>query len=152
MTGIQVNAISFGIVDAAGLRRSWWWSCPAPIPWNVPTTITINTAKTGISATNPVATGYMNIPGFNLAQSMSFVVDENFQWIFGPQPVPPPGQPTFVGMWNYWHNLLVTKNLDPVAKGIYNKWSQPPEVIEKDPVLIYGWDERSDYNLTDSGR
>ncbi|MCK5226011.1 MAG: hypothetical protein KAQ89_04780 [Planctomycetes bacterium] len=147
----QVNAVSFSIVDIAGLRRSWWWSvgpAPAPIQWNTPTKVTIDTSKTGLIATTPVATGYSSAAGFNLSQSQNFDVDENFQWIFGQIPVPPPGQPTFVGMWNYWHNLLVTKNTNGSADSKwYVKWSQPPVVIDdNEPPLINGWDELSDYN------
>ena len=145
----QVNAVSFGIRDIFGRIRSWWWKCPVPIPWNAPTTITINTSIAGLGAANPPATGYMNTPGFNLAMSMAFIVDENFQWIFGPQPVPPPGQPAFVGMWNYWHNLIVwpvLKPISPTKKGFYFKWRQPPEVFGEDPPKIYGWDELSDTN------
>jgi len=149
----NVTLVSFGINDAAGLRRHWWWSVgnpPNPIQWNTPTTVTINTARTGVGATTPTATGYMNMPGFNLAQSMSFDVDENFRWIFGQVTVPPPGQPTFVGMWNYWHNLLVTKPTPPVTvtSKYYVKWSQRPVTIDPndDPPVFLGWDERSDYN------
>ncbi|GAI24896.1 unnamed protein product, partial [marine sediment metagenome] len=37
----NVTSVSFGINDAAGLRRHWWWSVgnpPNPIQWNTPTT------------------------------------------------------------------------------------------------------------------
>ncbi len=148
----NVTSVSFGINDAAGLRRHWWWSVgnpPNPIQWNTPTTVIINTAQTGVVATTPTATGYMNMPGFNLAQSISFDVDENFQWIFGQLTVPPPGQPTFAGMWNYWHNLIVTPNIGPGGANSkwYIKYSQPPVVIDNNnPPIINGWDERSDYN------
>jgi len=150
--GVQINAVSFAINDIAGLRRSWWWRVgnPAdPIQWNTPTTVTINTAMTGRGATTPQASGYMNAAGFNLAQSQSFDVDENSAWIFNSVPVPPPGNPTFVGMWNYWHNLLVTRNVG--GGGVNSKWyikySQPPVVIDaNDPPIITGWDELSDQN------
>ncbi|KPJ66111.1 MAG: hypothetical protein AMJ43_09085 [Coxiella sp. DG_40] len=152
LTGM-VNAVSFAINDIAGRRRSWWWSVgnpPNPIQWNTPTTVTINTAQTGVGATTPRASGYANTPGFNLAQSMSFDVDENFQWIFGTMTIPPPGNPAFAGMWNYWHNLLVTKTTPPVTvtSKFYVKWSQRPVPIDAndDPVIFLGWDERSDYN------
>jgi hypothetical protein len=152
LTG-QVTAVSFAINDILGCRRQWWWTVgnpPAPIQWNTPTTVTINTALTGVGATTPTATGYANTPGFNLAQSMSFDVDENFQWIFGTMTVPPPGQPTFAGMWNYWHNLLVTKTTPPVTvtSKYYVKWSQRPVPIDPngDPPIFLGWDEKSDYN------
>ncbi len=150
----QVNAVSFGIVDGAGLRRSWWWSCPAPIPWNVPTTIAINTAIAGVAAATPVATGYANAPGFNLANSISFIVDENFQWIGGPQPVPPPGGAPVWGMWNYWHNFFVTNNTPPmpvdpnVPSKFYVKWSQRPVPVDPnaEPPIFIAWNELSDYN------
>ena len=156
LTG-QVNAVSFGIVDGAGLIRSWWWSCgppPATIPWNVPTIITINTAIAGIGAATPAATGYASAAGFNLANSISFIVDENFQWMGGPLPVPPPGGPPVFGMWNYWHNFFVTQNMPPmpvdvnVPSKFYTKWSQRPVPIDPNakPLIFRAWNERSDYN------
>jgi hypothetical protein len=143
--GVQVNAVSFGIRDINGNIRSWWWSCPAPIPWNGPTTIKIDTSKVGVAAATPVATGFANNPAFNIKNSQFFIVDENFQWIFGQMPVPPPGQPQFGVMWNYWHNLIVTKNT-AAHKGIYIKYSQKPDVIDEgQPPMINGWDEPSLY-------
>ena len=150
----QINQVSFSIVDINGNRRTWWWQVgPAgggtPIEWWVPKTVTINTNITGTAAANPVATGFLNTAAFDLTKSQSFEVDENSLWIFGPLPVPPPNQPTFVGMWNYWHNLLVTKNTSIGAnKGIYTKWSQPPvEIDGEDPAVSYinGWDEWSNH-------
>ncbi len=144
----QINAVSFGIQDVNGNVRSWWWSCgPAgPIIWNTPTTVTINTSQIGLNAATPPATGFANNPAFNLTMSQFFIVDENFQWVFGQVPVPPPGQTQFVGMWNYWHNLTVTPNLP--GGGANSKWfvkySQPPEEIDKG--LINGWDEVSVYD------
>jgi hypothetical protein len=152
----QINAVSFAINDVAGLRRQWWWNVgnpPAPIPWfpPAPTVVTINTAIQGVAATNPVATGYVSAPGFNLANAQSFDVDENFQWIFAPGAIPPPGQQNPMGMWNYWHNLIVTKNPGQGGNAVnskwYIKWSQPPVVIDANhnPPLINGWDEASFY-------
>ena len=142
----SINRVSFSIVDAAGLMRTWWWGVPNPIPLGVSTTVKINTAIQGINAATPVATGYMNAAGFNLKNSQFFDVDENFNYIFGQEPVPPPGQPTYVWAWNYWHNLLVTKNTS-AYKGTWTKYSQPPVVIDpNDPPKINGWDERSIYD------
>jgi len=143
----QINAVSFGIKDINGNIRSWWWSCPAPIPWNAPTTIKIDTSKVGVAAANPVATGFANNPAFNIKNSQFFIVDENFKWIFGQMPVPPPGQPQFGVMWNYWHNLIVTHNLPSSGANSKNfiKWSQPPVVLAEEPGMIIGWDERSLY-------
>lgn len=141
----QINAVSFGIKDINGNIRSWWWSCPVPIPHNVPTIVTIDTSKVGIAATNPPATGFANNPAFNIKNSQFFIVDENFQWIFNPMPVPPPGLPQFGVMWNYWHNLIVTKNT-AAHKGIYIKYSQKPDVVDTgQPPMINGWDEPSSY-------
>lgn len=145
LTG-QINAVSFGIQDINGNIRAWYWNCgPGGLPWNVPTTITINTALTGLAAANPVATGYANNPLFSLANSQSFIVDENVQWVGGPMPVPPPpGQ--LPGVWNYWHNLVVTPNIQPKYPDPV-KWSQP--VVEvtppTTPPTFNGWDERSMY-------
>lgn len=150
----QINAVSFGITDVMGLKRWWWWSCGgpasgAPIIWNQQNTVTIDTSLTGLAAATPTATGYVSAAGFNLAQAQSFDVDENFQWLFPSVTPPPPGQPTFVGMWNYWHNLLITNKTPPVAvtSKYHVKFSQRPDVIDDgDPKYILGWDEVSDFN------
>lgn len=141
----QINVVSFGIRDAAGAIRAWFWKCPAPIPWNVPTTITINTNLMGLGATNPPATGFMNNPAFNLANSQFFIVDENAVWMGGPLPIPPGGG-MIPGVWNYWHNLVVT----PIVQSkppLITKWSQPVVEVEpgRQPPLFYGWDEKSMY-------
>ncbi|MCI0499968.1 MAG: carboxypeptidase-like regulatory domain-containing protein [Planctomycetales bacterium] len=142
----NINIVSFSIVDIANRMRTWWWSVPAAIPSGGPTTVKINTAIAGIGAATPPATGYMNVPGFDITQSQFFDVDENFQYIFGQQPVPPPGQQVFVYGWNYWHNLLVTKNTQ-AYKGTWPKYSQPPVVLDPNDTvpMISGWDEISVY-------
>jgi hypothetical protein len=143
--GPHINAVSFSIVDIANRMRTWWWSVPAAIPLGVSTTVKINTAIAGIGAATPAATGYMNVPGFDITQSQFFDVDENFQYIFQQFPVPPPGQPNFVGSWNYWHNLIVTKNT-VAKKWFYIKYSQKPYVMDAaQPPQIFGWDEKSVY-------
>ncbi|MDO8588017.1 MAG: GEVED domain-containing protein [Armatimonadota bacterium] len=147
MFGNQMNVVSFGIQDAAGFIRAWYWNCGGanPIPWNTPTTISINTALIGVAAATPVASAYVNNPGFNLANSLFFIVDENAQWVGGPTPVPPPGF-MLPGIWNYWHNLIVTQNI--AAKcNTPTKWSQPVvEVVPSTtPPTFNGWDEKSLY-------
>jgi len=134
-----INAVSFGIQDIAGNIRSWWWSVPAPIACNQTTTITIDASKTGIAAASPPATGYFNNPAFMITCAQSFIVDENFQWVGGQVPVPPPGQ-TDPRPWNYWSNLVVVPQTT-VNKGYHLKWSQPPVALENG--LINGWDEKS---------
>lgn len=147
----KINAVSFAINDAAGLRRQWWWSVPVPIPSSparlIATTVTIDTSKTGVAATNPVATGYAGAPGFNLANAASFDVDENFKWIFGQGAIPPPGQVNPMGMWNYWHNLSVTPHVSsPKHAKYYKKWSQPPvEIDANNPTVFLGWNEPALY-------
>ena len=107
--GNQINAVSFGIQDINGNIRSWHWNAPVPIPWNIPTTITINTAIAGVAAANPVANGYMNNPAFDITKAQFFIVDENAQWVGGTAPIPPPGQ--FVSRpWNLWADLIVRPN------------------------------------------
>ncbi len=147
--GCNINAVSFALQDINGNRRSWWWSVPGTIPVGGPTTVTINTNVVGVNAANPVATGFMNTPGFDITKVQFLDVDENFQYIFGMQPPPPPGQTAFMGVWNYWHNLLIRKQTQTGAyKGYYIKWSQPVEELgEEDPAKINGWDERSDVLL-----
>ena len=142
----QVNAVSFGIRDTNGNIRSWWWRCPAPIPWWVTTTITIDTSRTGLAATTPAATGYANNPGFDLSNAADFIVDENAVWLGGPLPVPPFGAQVPAGLWNYWHDLLVVPNA-PANKQTWVKWSQPPVVTDPNfPQQIMGWDEMSRYD------
>lgn len=152
----QINQVSFDMIDINGGRMGWWWACGPgnPIPWNTPTTVTINTALPGISATTPTASGWATIGSavgpFDITKVQAFDVDENGQWIFGQVQVPPPGQPQFVGLWNYWHNLIVTKNSSIGSnKQIYVKWSQPPieiDIPETEVADINGWDEWSNYN------
>jgi hypothetical protein len=151
----QINTVSFGIQDAGGAVRSWWWGCGPgqPIPWappppGQPTKITINTAMMGVGASIPAASGFVNNPAFNIKQSMNFIVDENANFqAFAPLPVPQFGQQTFAAMWNYWHNVLVTPNTSGNAnKGTFVKYSQPPVVISEPgqvPCKIRGWDELS---------
>ena len=108
-SGCNINKVSFAIQDIAGRRRSWFWNTPGTIPYDMPTTVTIDTDKTGRGATIPRADGYASHRLFDMSKAQFFDVDENGNWIFGMKPVPPPGIVQFVGMWNYWHNLLVTK-------------------------------------------
>jgi len=143
-SGCGINAVSFAIQDIFGFRRSWWWKTPQVIPYDQPTTVLIDTTKIGVGATTPVASGYAGHINFSLKNAQFFDVDENGQWIFGMQPVPPPGQMQFVGMWNYWHNLIVLPKT-PSAK-YHVKWSQPPVLFDADiPDLFFGWDEMSNY-------
>lgn len=145
-SGCNINRVSFAIQDAAGRRRSWSWLTPGTIPYDVPTTVTIDTDKTGRGATIPRADGYASHNQFNMRQALFFDVDENANWIFGMQPVPPPGIVKFVGMWNYWHNLLVTKK--PPSGKHFVKWSQPPQEYDPcDPDVFDGWDEESLYDV-----
>jgi len=149
----KINAVSFAINDATGLRRQWWWGVPVPIPSDpnrlISTTVTIDTSKTGVAAASPTATGYASAPGFNLATALSFDVDENFQWIFPVGAIPPPGQVSPMGPWNYWHNLSVTPRVvSPKHAKYYTKWSQPPvEIDEEHPTVFLGWNEAANYEL-----
>jgi hypothetical protein len=150
----KINAVSFAINDGTlpvGLRRQWWWSVPVPIPSDpnrlIKTTVTIDTSKTGVAATNPVATGYASAPGFNLANAVSFDVDENFKWIWLPGAIPPPGYVDPMGLWNYWHDLSVTPHVSsPKHAKYYKKWSQPPvEIDANHPTVFLGWNEQANY-------
>jgi hypothetical protein len=146
----NINAVSFAMVDINNNRRSWWWSVPGQIPYNTSTTVTINTANMGYNAANPTASGFMNTPAFDITKVQSFDVDENANWVFGTQPVPPFGTQVYGMNWNYWHNLIVTKNQQVSGyKGSYVKYSQPiVEIDDPDQVrtLINGWDEVSTLN------
>jgi hypothetical protein len=148
-----ITQVSLGLQNnpmPGGATREWYWNCGsaasgAPITWNVPTTITIDTSITGVSAATPTATSYMNTPGFDLKTVQWVKVDENATWVGGATPMPGPGNAAF--MWNYWHYLMVTPKTT-VIKKTYTKWSQPPVVVDpnSDPPVIIGWDEQSDYH------
>ena len=148
----NITQVSLGLQNSpspGGPVRAWYWNCGppgsgSPIIWNTPTTITIDTSKTGVTAAAPVATNYMNNPAFNLSTVDWIIVDENGNWIGGPSPAPGPGGAMF--MWNYWHWLMVTPKTT-VSKGVYPKWTQEPVVVDPnaDPPVIIGWDELSDY-------
>jgi len=139
-----MNVVSFGLRDINGNIRAWYWNVaaaagPGTLQCGVPTLVTVNTALTGVGAANPPAASYVNNPLFDIKQVQDLLVDENWNWVGGPQPVPPPGQ-VVPRTWNYWYDLIVTPNpsvklTDPV------KWSQPP--VEICPGVILGWDERS---------
>ncbi|MCP3940097.1 MAG: hypothetical protein GY710_01255 [Desulfobacteraceae bacterium] len=103
----------------------------------------INTSLQGVAAANPPATGYSSNPGFDITQAQFFLADENSNWIGGPLPIPPTGQPT-QRIWNYWNNLIVMPN-PVVNKGYHIKYEQPPLTID-DTNLIFGWDDLSVYH------
>lgn len=139
-----ITQISLGLQDVNGNIRSWWWNVPAVIPYSTPTIITIDTSKVGPAATTPPASGFANNPAFDLTKVQSIIADENAAWVASVG-APPPGG-TVPGIWNYWHNLMVTKNTK-AYKGTYVKWSQPPVVYGEDADVpkINGWDEVSIY-------
>jgi hypothetical protein len=149
----NISVVSLGLQNnpaPGGPIRAWYWNCGAagsgaPITWNTPTVITIDTSKTGLAAATPVATGYANNPAFNLQQVQWIIVDEDGNWM-GTAPAPAPGS-GLIGLWNYWHYLMVSPKTT-LSKGYYVKWSQPPVVIDTNhPPTISGWDELSDYDM-----
>ncbi|MCK5606102.1 hypothetical protein KAR91_29655 [Candidatus Pacearchaeota archaeon] len=121
--GNQITTVSFGMKDINGLIRSWNWACGppasgAPIIWNVPTTVNINTAATGVGASIPMASGYMSPTTFDITQVITLIVDENATWIGPGISVPPPGT-TLQRPWNLWADLLITKNpSNPIVVGV----------------------------------
>ena len=142
-----INRISLGMQDINGNIRSWWWNVPSVIPYSPPgpgTTITIDTTMTGLTATNPTASGFANSAAFDLTKVASIIADENAN-LMGGVPAPAPGGST-PAVWNYWHNLSVTPKLPGGGANSkwYVKWSRPP--VEISPGLIDGWDERSLYD------
>jgi hypothetical protein len=154
VTGAQINKVSFGLQNPpipGGPIRAWYWNCGAmgsgaPIIWNTPTVITIDTSKTGVGAATPTASAYMNNPGFALNNVQWLIVDEDANWVGGGTPAPAPGT-GMIGMWNYWHWLMISPKTT-LSKDYYKKWSQPPVVIDtNDPPIFLGWDELSDYNM-----
>jgi hypothetical protein len=139
-----ISAVSFGMQDINGNIRAWYWNvAPAPGPGTlqcgVTTAITIDTALGGIAAATPAAASYMNNPLFDITQVLDLLVDENWTWVGGAQPVPPPGQ-VVARMWNYWHDLIITPNA-VVKPDNPIKWTQPP--VEIKPRIFLGWDELS---------
>lgn len=168
-----MNVVSLGMQDINGNIRAWYWNVasavavppypPGTIPCGVSTSVSINTAQTGIAAATPTAFGYSNTNGgtpattFDITQVVSFSFDENNAFV-GTAQAPSPGSGQQVS-WNYWYNLLVTPNIGSGGGGggtgsgtVNSKWftkySQPPEeIIDADGrEYINGWDEVSDYN------
>ena len=148
----RVNVVSFGLENPpipGGPIRAWYWNCGAagsgaPIIWNTPTIITIDTSKTGTGAAKPTASAYANNPGFDIKNVQWLIVDEDANWVGGGTSAPAPGT-GMIGMWNYWHWLTISPKTT-LAKGYYTKWSQPPVVIDTNmPHTISGWDELSTY-------
>lgn len=149
----SINQVSFGLQNApvpGGPIRAWYWNCGAagsgaPITWGVPTQIKIDTTLVGVAAATPVATAYANNPAFNLKNVQWLIVDENGNWVGGPNPVPAPGG--FQFLWNYWHWLMISPKTT-LSKDYYKKWSQPPVVIDtNNPPVFIGWDEQSEYEM-----
>jgi len=137
--------------DVNGNICSWWWNVPTAIfPFDVPTTVKIDTTKInaaagiGLAAATPGASGCAINPAFDLTKVASIIADENAN-LMGGTPAPPPGGQTGA-VWNYWHNLSVTPKLPATGANSkwYVKWSRPPQEIE--PGLINGWDEVSIYD------
>ncbi len=135
----SINVVSFGIQDAAGAIRAWYWNVGAAGPFlpGIPNTVTINTSMLGIGATTPVASAFANNPLFDITQAMSFIFDENSNWV-GSVGVPVPGS-GIIASWNYWHNVSVL----PFQN--YIKWAQPPTYSDESqyPHCFWGWDELS---------
>jgi hypothetical protein len=156
VTGAQVNRVSFGLENPpipGGPIRAWYWNCGAagsgaPIIWNTPTIITIDTSKTGTGAATPIASAYANNPAFNLKNVQWLIVDEDANWVGGGVPAPTPGS-GLIGMWNYWHNLSVTPHVSsPKHAKYYTKWSQPPvEIDANHPTVFLGWNEHASYEF-----
>lgn len=132
-----ISTVSFGMKEADGDIRAWYWDVPGTVPCGVATTITIDTSILGVNAGTPVATSWMNNPGFDITQVLELIFDENAIWLGGTS-VPPPGT-TVARAWNYWYDLTVTPKLVKTIGPL--KWSQPPK--ELDPGRFLGWDEES---------
>ncbi|MBW8034890.1 MAG: hypothetical protein FVQ79_04415 [Planctomycetes bacterium] len=139
----------------SGLIRSWYWTCGVgpgfDIQTGVATTITIDTSIAGTAAATPLATNFLDVPGFNITNVLSILVDENTTWMGAPTMSPSPGGP-LVFMWNYWHWLMVSPKTT-LSKALVTKHSQGPIIIDiesgEDPAvpLFWGWDELSDYHI-----
>jgi hypothetical protein len=134
-----INVVSFGMKDALGRIRAWYWNVGAggPLPPGVPTTVTIIASQLNITATTPVASAFANNPLFDITQVTSFIFDENSNWVGGIG-IPAPGT-GLIGSWNYWHNISVLPFQDFV------KWAQPPTYSDQSqyPNCYWGWDELS---------
>jgi hypothetical protein len=124
----QVNSVGIGLIDGAGLIRSWTWNCaaaagPGTIAWNQLWTLTIGPISGPIPPAWPGPAGAVpagGLPpgiapvasfsqvGFNPANVVSIVAMETGQRV-GNFLVPPPPLPAPLPlMWNFWGRVAVT--------------------------------------------
>jgi hypothetical protein len=134
-----ITKVSFGVRDANGNDRAWYWNVGVNpgFPNGVYVTVTIDLSQTGLAATNPPADAYLNTPGFDITQAMTFLLDETFHIGMTPTPIPPPAGPAMALWWNAWRDLKVENRLR-------YKWRQPPDPAFPGNVY-YGWNELSDW-------
>jgi hypothetical protein len=99
-----MTSISFSLKDVNGIMKGWSWPVGAGgLPVNVPTTLTVNASG---GAGQVGATGYWD-GGIDLTKIVAFEFDESGIAQGG---IPLPNNLTgFVGQWNYWHDIIVTK-------------------------------------------
>ncbi len=155
---VGITQVSLGLETpllGSGNIRSWYWTCGVgpgfDIQSTVATTITIDTSITSTAAASPLATNYISAGGFSITNVLWILVDENATWVGVPTSAPPPGGP-LVGMWNYWHWLMVSPKTT-LSKALLAKHSQGPIIIDTstggDPAvpLFWGWDEKSNYHM-----
>jgi hypothetical protein len=140
VTDNSVTGLGFGFEDIFGNKMLWQWDVPNPLPRNTRTQITINTALSGASAANPVATRYTEDVGFDITQVIRILATE---WANQPErgtgAPSPNGNP--MDLWNFWEDLVVIPNPNNPPP-VYYKWRQPAQFVG-DRGNFWGWDEIS---------
>lgn len=122
LAGNQVNSVGVGLVDGAGLIRSWTWNCalaaaPGTIAWNQMWLLSMGPIglfppADPASATPPIGgppviapAVFFNAGGFNPANVMSIIAIESGQNVG--QWVAPPGGGQIPLVWNFWGQFQV---------------------------------------------
>jgi len=148
----NINVLSLGLKDETGKIMAWYWECgPAgsgkPLITGTFNSIAVDLALSGIAATTPPATSFVEEAGFDITRVVSLIADENNVWQQD-QAVPPLGR-TMRKAWNYWYSLSVAPPAltSSLPAGQDYKWRQPARYIGTGNYY-FGWGDVSvDYQM-----
>jgi hypothetical protein len=106
-----MTSISFSFKDINGFMKGWRWDVgtdPGDLPPDFPTTLVI-WSEGGFGEAG--STGFWENPFFDLTKVVSFEFDESGIAMGGI--TLPNNLGTFIGQWNYWHDIYVIPCPDP---------------------------------------